>query len=564
VNRRNLIQKMGSGLVGFPALFKPSVPTGEGDSLLFYLPQSFGAKADGKTLDSNAINAAVDHAHEAGGGVVYVRPGTYLCGTVVLKSRVTLYLEAGAVLLGSKDVNQYTPQHGPSATGDTGAKHLLFARDVEDVTIMGPGLIDGQGKSFWMPSDRKQVAPEDRWQDVATLYWKPLPRISPMIELANCRRLRIEDVRIENASGWTMRLNNCSNVVVDGISIKNPVYGINVDGIDVMNSRDVRIANCSIDTADDAICLKSEKGDGDSVPACRNITVTNCTMTGCCNGFKIGTGTAGAFENITFSNSIIYNDDVDLNARIISGICLEMVDGGSIEGVVIVGIRMQRTRTPIFLRLGNRTPRSSGRAGTLRCVTISDILATGAVATSSIVGIPGYDIEDVTLANVRIETMVETPAAWLSRTIPEQIKSYPESRMFGRLPAWGLYCRHVSGLRLRDLWFSSPAPQATPVLMCDDVKQVEINGLRATTPSQNASSIEFQNVQGAWIRDTQAIAGSTSLLHASGSSSTNLLITGCDLRGAREAATNSADCPPTSIRASFNIESLPSAGDKSA
>jgi hypothetical protein len=563
VNRRSLIQKMGFGLVGFPALFKSSVPTTEGGSVLFYLPQSFGAKGDGKTLDSDAINTAIDHAYEAGGGVVYVRSGTYLCGTVILKSRVTLYLEAGAILLGSKDVNQYTPQHGPSATGDTGAKHLLFARDVEDVTIMGPGLIDGQGKSFWVPSDRKQVALEDRWQDVATLYWKPLPRVSPMIELANCRRLRIEDIRIENASGWTMRLNNCSNVVVDGISIKNPVYGINVDGIDVTNCSDVRIANCSIDTADDAICLKSEKAYGDSVPACRNITVTNCTMSGCCNGFKFGTGTAGAFENITFSNSVIYNDDVDLNARIISGICLEMVDGGSVEGVVIVGIRMQRTRTPIFLRLGNRTPRSNGQAGTLRCVTISDILATGAVATSSIVGIPGYDIEDVTLANVRIETMEETQAAWLSRTIPEQIKSYPESRMFGRLPAWGLYCRHVNGLRLRDLSLSSPAPQATPVLVCDDVKQVEISGLRAICPSQSASSIEFQNVQGAWIRDTQAIAGSPSLLHASGSSSTNVLITSCDLRGVHEAVTRSADCPPTSIRASFNIESQPSVGASS-
>jgi len=560
MNRRNLIQKMGSGLIGFPALLKSSAPVVEGGSQFFYLPQSFGAKADGKTLDSNAINAAIDHAYDAGGGIVYVGPGIYLCGTVVLKSSVTLYLEAGAVLLGSKDVNQYTPQHGSSASGDTGAKHLLFARDAEDVTIMGAGVIDGQGKSFWVPSDRKQVAPEDRWKDVATLYWKPLPRISPMIELANCNRLHIEHIRVENASGWTMRLNNCSNVVVDGISLKNPVYGINVDGIDVMNCRDVRIANCSIETADDAICLKSEKVDGDIVPACRNITVTNCIMTGCCNGFKIGTGTAGAFENITFSNSIIYNDDVDLNARIISGICLEMVDGGSVEGVVVVGIRMQRTRTPIFLRLGNRTSRSNGQAGTLRGITISDVLATGAVATSSIVGIPGYDIEDVTLANVRIETMEETQAAWLARPIPEQIKSYPESRMFGRLPAWGLYCRHVRGLRLRDLSLSSPAPQATPVLVCDDVKQVEISGLRATCPSQSASSVEFQNVQGAWIRDTQATAGAPSLLHASGSSSAGLLVTGCDLRGVREAITHSADCPSTSIRAIFNIEPPPAAG----
>jgi hypothetical protein len=554
VNRRNLLQKMGTSFIGLPAFVKSSASVDPQGSELFYLPQHFGAKADGKVLDSNAINSAINHAHDAGGGVVYLGPGTYLCGTVVLKSRVTLYLEAGAVLLGSKNMNDYTPQGGPSAAGDAGQRHLLFARDVDDVTIMGAGRIDGQGKSFWVPSGRKQVPAEERWGDVATLYWKPLPRVSPMIELVDCRRLHIEHVRVENSSGWTMRLINCSNVVVDGISIKNPVYGINVDGIDVTNCSDVRIANCSIDTADDAICLKSENPYGISAPACRNITVTNCTMTGCCNGFKFGTRTEGAFENITFSNSVIHNDDVDLNARIISGICLEMVDGGSVDGVTIVGIRMQRTRTPIFLRLGNRTPRKTGQPGTLRNILISDILASGAIFTSSITGVPGYDIEDVTLSNIRVDTLEETREDWLSRAIPEQANAYPEARMFGRLPAWGLYLRHARGLRLRDLWLTSPAEQNTPAILCDDVKQIEISGLRATARAQNVSTMTFQNVQDAWIRDTQVMAGTPSLLHASGSSSTNLLISGCDLRGAHEVVTRSAELPASAVHLNGNSD----------
>jgi polygalacturonase len=555
VNRRSVLQNLSTSFIALPGLLASPPPTGGESNSPFYFPQTFGAKGDGKTLDSNAINAAIDRAHAAGGGTVYVGPGTYLCGTVVLRSRVTLYLEAGAVLLGSKDVNQYTPQSGPAANGDAGARHLLFARDAEDVTIAGSGLIDGQGKSFWVPSDRKQVPPEDRWQDVATLYWKPLPRVSPMIELVNCHRLHIEHVRIEDASGWTMRLINCSNVVVDGISIKNPIYGINVDGIDVTNCSDVRIANCSIETADDAICLKSENPYGETVPACRNIVVTNCTMTGCCNGFKLGTRTEGAFENITFSNSVIYNDDVDLNARIISGICLEMVDGGSVEGVTIIGIRMQRTRTPIFMRLGNRKPGKDGRPGTLRGVTIRDIQASGAIFTSSIVGLPGFDIEDIALSDIRVDTLEETRPEWLTRAIPEQAKSYPESRMFGRLPAWGLYCRHVYGLRLRDLWFTSPAAQSTPVLLCDDVKQIEVSALRAKPLSQNAPGIVFQNVQNAWLRDTQTIPDAPSLLHAAGSLSMDLLVTGCDLRGAGAGITPSSDFPVASIRAMGNVES---------
>lgn len=555
MNRRDLLQTLGLGLMSAPSMAMP--PSHERPSpdqtFPLFLPQSFGASADGETLDSPAINAAIDRASVTGGGIVYLRPGIYLSGTVVLKSKVTLYLEAGAVLLGSKDVSQYTPQPGPSATGDANQRHLLFARDVEDVTIAGPGVIDGQGKSFWVPTNREQMPPEEHWQDVVTRDWKPLPRVSPMIELVNCHRLRIEHIRVENSSGWTMRLINCANVVVDGIAIMNPVYGINVDGIDVTNCSDVRISNCSIDTADDAICLKSENPYGSAVPACRNITVTNCTMTGCCNGFKFGTRTEGAFENITFSNSVIYNDNVDLNARIISGICLEMVDGGSIDGVVVTGIRMQRVRTPIFLRLGNRTPRPDGSAGTFRRVMISDILADGAVMTSSITGVPSYRIEDITLSNIHVDTVEETRSEWLAAAVPEKINAYPEARMFGRLPAYGLYCRHVRGLRLRDVTFQSPVSQANPSVACDDVLDLEIRGLQSLAPAHLSSALSFRNVQNAWIREVQAPRAISALLQCSGEDSANILVSSCDLRQATRPVSMSDDFPKQALTLANNI-----------
>src|ERR1035437_9144770 len=249
--------------------------------------RAFGAAGNGTTLDTRAINAAIDACHSAGGGVAYVPPGVYLCGTAVLKSNVTLYLEAGATLLGSKSVGDYTPQPGPPALGDANQKHLLFARDAEDA-----------------------------WRYVATYDWKPTDRPSPMLEFVGCRHLRIEDVRIENASGWTLRPINCDHVVIRGITIKNPVIGPNTDGIDATGCWNLFISDCHIDTGDDAICLKSENPYGSEPRLSRNITITNCVLTCCCNGLKFGTATRGGFENVTFSNCVIANENVNLNARV--------------------------------------------------------------------------------------------------------------------------------------------------------------------------------------------------------------------------------------------------------
>lgn len=254
MKRRNALQLLSAG--SFGALVSSAGNTAiaqvSSGASPFVTPQQFGAKADGRTLDTAAVNAAIARANAQGGGTVYLSAGAYLCGTVILRSRVTLYLEAGATILGSKDVRDYTPQSGPRLDEDAGQRHLIFARDVEDVTITGPGRIDGQGTSFWELSGRKQLPPEERWRDIVTFDYRKLPRVSPMLELVGCKRLRLEQVRLENSSGWTMRLINCDGVAVDGIAIKNPVYGPNTDGIDVTNSSNVRIANALIATGDDA------------------------------------------------------------------------------------------------------------------------------------------------------------------------------------------------------------------------------------------------------------------------------------------------------------------------
>jgi polygalacturonase len=515
--------------------------------------RAHGAQGDGKTLDTKAINEAVNACHDAGGGIVYMGPGAFLSGTVVLKSNVTLYLEAGATLLGSAKTDDYQAQPGPGSNADAGQRHLIFARDAENVAVTGPGRIDGQGPKFWTPSGRTALPPEEAWRDVATYDWKALPRVSPLLEFYNCRNLRVEEVRIENASGWTLRPIACSNVFLRNLVIKNPVIGPNTDGLDLTCSQNVFVSDCMIDTGDDAICLKSENPYSEEVPVSRNITITNCVLSCCCNGLKFGTATRGGFENITFSNSIIFNDNVPLGARVIAGLALEVVDGGWIDGVVISNIRMQRTRVPIFIRRGLRRERADGSAGTLRGVMIENLYATGSVCASSITGLPGYNVEDVTLSNIHIESDEGGKAAWAGRSIPENPKAYPEARMFGRLPAAGLYARHVRGLRAHDLEFKLAPTEERPAVFLDDVRDAEFRGMRCTAIAGTQPVVKVVQSKEVRLRACTAPPETKVYLEVRGDQSDHILLVNNDLTYAQRPIHQAADVPAGAVILSGNV-----------
>lgn len=515
MNRRELIGTLGLAAAGGTLLPWANAEGTAKSATAFLNIKNFGAVGDGSKLDSAAINKAIDTCNGQGGGMVYVPPGIYLSGTVILKSNVTLFLEAGATILGSKKVSDFTPQPGPTLLGDANQKHLIFARDAENATLAGPGRIDGQGPSFWVPSGRKMPTPEMSWGDVATYDWKPLDRPSPMLEFYNCKNLRIEDVRIENAPGWTLRPNQCENVFIRGVTIKNPIIGPNTDGIDITCSQNVFISDCLIDTGDDAICLKTDNAYSGSPRVSKNITITNCVLTSCCNGFKIGTATAGGFENITFSNSVIFNEDVDFSRRVIAGVALEIVDGGWLDGVIISNIRMQRARTPIFIRRGIRHPNAEGKPGILRSVMIDNVHATGSILTSSITGLPGFEVEDVTLSNIRINSEEGGKAEWASREIPEKAENYPEARMFGRLQAYGLYCRHIAGLRLRNVELEAAAAEARPAVVCEDAKNLEIQNL-ATNIVNPSPMIRLSQCRNTVVRDCVAAKDTKVFLEVQG------------------------------------------------
>ena len=552
MNRRDILTLGGAAALAARGATRSS---GHPEADHFFDARSFGATGDGKTKDTAAIQQAIDACTQSGGGTVYVAPGTYLTGTIVLKSNVTFYLESGATILGSKDLADYKPlanEAGPKLKGDANAKHLIFARDAENLTICGNGHVNGQGPAFWVPSERKVPPPEDAWKDVATYDWKPLDRASPMVELFNCRNARVEDVTFENASGWTFRPIECDTLVIRGLKIRNPVIGPNTDGIDLTCCRNVSISDCDIATGDDAICLKSE-GPYGVMGLSRNITITNCVLTCCCNGLKFGTATRGGYENIAFTNSVIHNDDVPLNARVISGIAIEMVDGGWVDGVVISNVRMQRVRTPIFIRLGERR-KAVDRPSTLRGVMIDNVHATGAILTSSITGIPGADVRDVSLSNIRIDTEEGGKHEWVERKIPEQIPAYPEARMFGRLPSFGFYCRHVNGLKLDNVQITSSKPDERPAMHFEDVKGLRLDKLSASAPASEQPLLRMVDVQDCLVIGCGS-SQSQVAIELRGAASRGIRLLANDFSGSRKAVAFADGAQENAVRSAGNLES---------
>ena len=553
MNRRQMLGML--GLTGAGAAVSPLALAAQQagmTGLSIFNIKDYGAVGDGLTLNTAAINHTIDVCNASGGGVVYFPPGVYLAGTVVLKSNVTIYLEAGATLLGSKNLSDYLPLPGVATDKNEIAKHLIFARGLENVGLAGPGRIDGQGPAFWTSSGRI-IPPELDWKYVLGFKWMALPRISPMLEFYNCTNVHIRDVQIENSPGWTLRPVECTNVYIQGISIKNPNFGPNTDGIDPTGCRNLFISDCSIDTGDDAICLKSEAPYGGEVKVSKNITITNCVIRGTCNGLKFGTATEGGYENVTVSNLVIYNDDVPYDQRIISGIALEMVDGGWMQGVVISNIVMQRTRTPIFIRRANRKPRPDGTPGTLQGVLIENVYATGAILTSSITGLPGFDVEDVTLSNIRIDSEEGGKASWMSAKIPEVPTVYPEAHIFGRLPSYGFYCRHVTGLRMKGVKFSAVTGEQRPAIVCDDVKDLEIGDLRPAPIAGIEPAVQLIQCQRAFIHDCWAAAGTKTFLGIQGEQTQDIVLMNNNLTDTEQVLQTGSEISTGAVRLSGNV-----------
>jgi hypothetical protein len=490
----------------------------------------YGADPTGKELSTASIQRAIDDVFKAGGGTVLLPSGTFLSGRIDLKSRVTLHLDEGCTILGSTSLQDY------ERPGDSHAheRHLLFAIDAEEVAIAGSGRIDGQGPAFWEPSGKPPFPPDEQWRAVASHDLKPKSsgRPSPMLYFVNCRGLRIEDIQIQNSPGRALNAFNCDNVLIQRIAVKNPVNGPNTDGIDLTGCQHAVVSNCTVETGDDAVCLKSLNPYGGEPRLTKDIRVTNCTLTTCCNGFKIGTESEGGFEDITFSNSTVQNADVPFPDRVISGIALEVVDGGWIDGVTVTGIQMQRARAPIFIHMGVRQHLRENHG--LRNLHLQDIQASGALLASSITGLPGTYAHDISLSNIHVSAVLPSRPDWVGRPVPEKPTQYPEAWMFGMLPASGLFARHVRNLRLSGVSMNADSREQRPTIVFDDVIGAAISEFSSNPIAGKMPVVQLVNCRDVRIEDSAAPSGVRTFVAVEGADSAGIVLMGDDLRNAHK------------------------------
>ncbi|HET7341292.1 MAG TPA: glycosyl hydrolase family 28-related protein, partial [Methylomirabilota bacterium] len=382
LSRRTLLAgagALGAGWLAAPAWAAPTRSVRE-----------HGARGDGRRDDTAAIQAAIDAA--APGGVIVFPPGDYLSGTLRLRSRLTLRLAEGATLLASPSDRDFAPReklpYEPFADEETAdfAFALLQGRGLERVTIVGPGRIDGNRRARGGP--------------------KP-------IALKQCRHVTVQDVTIENAPNYNVSLLGCEHVDVRGVTIRNGY----ADGIDADCCRFVRVAGCRVESRDDAICVKSSLALGVRRPT-EYVVVTDCTLTNVRNGLKIGTESAGDVRHVVFRNCALTGRAEPLNVLSFglkphpsAGVSLQSVDGGRVEQVLVTGITMRDVRAPLFVRLGRRgLGQPVPTAGALARITIRNVTATGAAWPSSITGVPGHDVADVTHRDARHQHLLDAAA----------------------------------------------------------------------------------------------------------------------------------------------------------
>lgn len=423
---------------------------------------STGAKAGGEKDNAAAIQKAIDKVSKAGGGTVTVPAGDFLTGPIELKSGVELHLEMGAKLLGLPDIDAYEKAHWVNAEGRKSPHSaLIYANFQENIAVTGLGTIDGQGGH-----EAFNVGKAD-------------PGGRPMIILfRECKNVVVKDVRLENSAHWVEYYTDCEGVRVSGVKVYSHC-NYNNDGIDI-ESKDVVVENCIFDCEDDAICLK---GAGDRL--CENVTVTNCVAASNCNAVKLGTGSSCGYRNVTVSNIAIHRASED-NFRhwstkvkgitapttVISGIAVEVVDGGIAENICFSNIAMRDVQTPIFIRMGRRGSDCSGAI--LRGVTISGVTAVcESMMSSSITGVPGLYPEDIYLSDIDITAPGGGTAEMVRIPVPEVEAKYPENRQFGHsLPASGLYIRHANNVYLSNVRFHFREPDARPLIITDDCKNI--------------------------------------------------------------------------------------------
>lgn len=420
-------------------------------------PRQFGARGDGVTVDTAALQKAIDACAGTGGSVV-LSPGNYVSQPLTLRGHMTFCLQKGATLMGSTHLADFPVLLPANLNNFVLCRSLLYASDVEELKIDGEGIIDGRCPQMDLPAELRKGGTERK---------RP-----SLIRIFNSRNVSVRNVTFRSPCMWTQVYSDCDQLLIDHVTVDAPPDCANLDGMDVCDSANVIIRNCDIRSEDDAICLKSHHARG-----LQNILVANNRIHSYrANAIKVGTATSGPISDLEFTNNLVTYAKY-------GGLCIESVDGSDLRHLVVRDLDLYRVHDPIFIRLANR----SGKPGSLTDVLIENVRAyetgrpdgniPGGLATPpacTITGIPKARIGQVRLKNCYLE--MPGGVAKIPPAPPELEKKYPQCNLFGKVPAYGLYVRHADEVVLEQVYFGRYAADPRPWLQVDDASVKEISG----------------------------------------------------------------------------------------
>ena len=511
-----------------------------------YNIRDFGAKGDGTTLDTVAVQMAIDACHKDQGGTVLVPAGVFVIGTVELKSNVTLRITAAGKLLGSADGKQYhavdaIPLSGDSTLND-GNVALIFAVNAENIVVEGPGTIDGQGALFRSPT--RGVPPPSGIGGSHRPYHLLFHR---------CKNLAIRNIFLNASAFHSVRIIQSAYMNLEGIRIYNRVNHNN-DGFHFISAQHVRLSNCTVECQDDACALFG---------SCKFVTVTNCSFSTRWSVFRFGGGEA---ENITVSNCLIYETYG-------CPIKLHCSPGSRFENFSFSNLVMKNVTGPISIGSGPRRPRGSAAQGgagagsqtnsplvevdesrppgVVRNIFFRGIQATVTVPVplADVPFVSNYNpgevkscialnavgdavIEHVTFDDVHVTFAGGgTSEEAAVRDVPKVIGEYYQA---GVLPAYALYARNVRGLTLSNVRFQVAAPEARPAMVFDHVRDGAVNGFSAQGTKEAESLLRFIETQDVLLTAARLVSPAAIFLQVEGGDSGGIKIDGGDFSKAAQ------------------------------
>ena len=468
----------------------------------------YGAVGNSTILCTKAIQKAVDGCASAGGGTVYIPAGRYLTGAIFLKSNVTLHVSEGATLLASTTFEHFPPfkPHWQILSDDTQRSSLITGVDLENIAITGRGTLDGQGKPWWDALRKDKNAKED--QPKILTYGRPR-----VINLYRCRNIRIEGVTIVNSPSWTVHPVGCDNLVVDGISIINPEDGPNTDGVNPESCRNVRIANCFIDTGDDCITLKSGKDEEGRLKArpTENVTITNCVMYKGHGAVVIGSEMSGGVRNVTASNIVCVGTDRAVRIKSTRG------RGGVVENIRYSNFIVENVKEPIYItNFYTKTDPEpvSERTPVFRDIAISHFTIKGSPLTAKILGLPEMPIQQLRITDMTTSTKA------------------------------GFRCDNVDGLELHNVQINVDKGSAFEISNC---KNMELHGITTQKPRADEPVVRMEDVQDVFMHGCRAFPGTGRFIELCGQTSGDIILIGNHFAAAEKPFILKEDAPQGAV-----------------